>query len=634
MKKIFLIYGIILLAAFINFAKAGDTFYTVVISSGKNVQAAQKLADDMIKKGFEANVINVTLNTGNTNRVCIGKSNTKAGAEDIQKKLKNAGYSNSWIAVMNGQAETKSVVKALPEKEVKLQTTTVTVKKVEKVKEVKEAEETEDEDVVDEITDALKPMAKTTTIVVEKSQPVTEKKKEKSYDIYVDKSVPVAEKKVVKETKKDNTAIPAPPDVDKLPLAVPKEFSGNRANYTADQKLDTNGYNVVTYNVTLVTDKGSVQEVKNIELYTKDRNTTIDTLEILSSNPNDVVIYHVGVGIEPINTATSTNILTSADDKQIVTYDVLTTSTDVTVSPSTITKYEFTTQPDPNIISNDVLITRLEPFPLKTNSTDSLVILKAAPDAQVIQLQPINSKEGDVVIHTMNVGTAQPENRSITTDHLSVSTISPAKSEISAKPVETEINPKMGSIIPGTNLSYNQFYTEIKKIFYALEKYSLASGTLLNEYIDPTYGTYLRFRNNNNVAFEKMIKPKDIYKNPQVKSNVLMFFQDMVKVRRQPAVIEPLPQYDCSLKHIPGLNLYLSSLEKGSKFSDETVKYLKTSGATLTNEEIGTILEANKTINAAFSIGSSELIKTVYFAVEGDKIYIRYIDMYDNCDKK
>lgn len=625
MKKIFLIYAIILLAAFINFAKAGDTFYTVVISSGKNVQAAQKLADDMIKKGFEANVINVTLNTGNTNRVCIGKSNTKAGAEDIQKKLKNAGYSNSWIAVMNGQAETKSVVKALPKKEEKPRTTTVTVKKVEKVKEVKEAEETEetdDEDVVDAITNALKPMAKNTTIVVEKSQPVTEKKKEKSYDIYVDKSVPVAEKKVVKATKKDNTAIPAPPDVDKLPLALPKEFSGNKSESTIVRaKTDAKTSIVKTSEVSI--GKDEVFSTDTILIITGKKSGITNSTKYKA---NDNVIYP---GVTTIETDTlNRNVV-------IVTSDVILAADNDVIIPRSAAV--LTTEPDDDFISNDRLLTRNEPFLIKTNSTDTLEILDESIITKVIQPEqpaPLNPIEDDVVIHSVLVGHNKPEDRLVTPNDIIVATEAPANIPISAKPVETEINPKMESIIPGTNLSYNQFYTEIKKIFYALEKYSLASGTLLNEYIDPTYGTYLRFRNNNNVAFEKMIKPKDIYKNPQVKSNVLMFFQDMVKVRRQPAVIEPLPQYDCSLKHIPGLNLYLSSLEKGSKFSDETVKYLKTSGATLTNEEIGTILEANKTINAAFSIGSSELIKTVYFAVEGDKIYIRYIDMYDNCDKK
>ncbi|MEI6090859.1 MAG: SPOR domain-containing protein [bacterium] len=596
MKKIFLLCGIILLTAFINNAKAVDTYYTVVISSVKSAQSAQKLADDMIKKGFEANVMLVNLNNGTTNRVCIGKSTTKDGAEEIQKKLAKAGYSSSWIAIINGPDEQKAVVKKLPEKK-------PAPEKLEFAQNVE----------VDYITE-------------KESKPVAQ-----PYTVDVITTEKVAEKNTAIATKKEISTIPTPPDVDKLPLAVPKEFSGNRSDNTAD----TDGKNVVIYNVKVgqADDKTSGTTVYEI-LTEGNQPITVDTLTTITASSNDVIVYHVGVGNQPVDAQTETYIITPSTSSQIITNDVLITSTDVTVSPGTVTTYEFTTQEDPNLISNDVLITRNEPFPIKTNSTDSLVILTAAPEAQVIQSQPLSSKDGDVVVHTVNVGTAQPETPPMTTQHITVATISPAKSDVSVKPIETEKNPKLESLIPGTNLSYTQFYTEIKKIFYALEKYSLASGTLLNEYIDPTYGTYIRYRNNDIVDYEKMVKPKDIYKNPQVKSNVLMFFQDMVKVRRQPPVVEQLPKYDCALKHVPGLNIYLSSLAKDNKFYEETVKCLNSDDTALTDIETANILEANKSINAAFAIGSSELVKAVYFAVVGDKVYIRYIDMYDNCEKK
>jgi hypothetical protein len=561
MKKIFLLCGIILLTAFINNAKALDTYYTVVISSVKSAQSAQNLANDMIKKGFEANVMLVTLSNGNTNRVCIGKSSTKEGAQDIQKKLAKAGYSSSWITVVNEPSEQKAVVRKYTERE--------------------PADEME-----------------TYTIDVVTTAPIEKKEK-------------VAEKKSAIVTQNPKSAIPTPPDVDKLPLAVPKEFTGNKSNMNS---AETSENDVVVYNVTTTRIDDKPVEVKVYEFYTEGNQPISDERSTVTfSNPSEVVIYSVGVGNQPINTST-TSIITTTEDTQIVTSDILTTTSDITLSPSNVSITEYTTEAEPAVISNDVLITRNEPFPIRTNASDSLVILTAAPEAQIIQSQRLDN--------------------SITTDNLTFATSSSAVSVVSVKTAETEENPKMESLIPGTNLTYNQFYTEIKKVFYALEKYSLASGTLLNEYIDPTYGTYIRFRDNDKVGFEKMIKPKDIYKNPQVKSNVLMFFQDMVKVRRQPPVIEQLPQYDCALKHIPGLNIYLSSLAKDNKFYDETVKYLKSTGINPTSEEIATILTANNTINAAFAIGSSELVKAVYFAVEGEKVYLRYIDMYDNCEKK
>lgn len=582
--------------AFINNAKADDTYYTVVISSVKSAQSAQKLADDMIKKGFEANVMLVNLNNGTTNRVCIGKSTTKDAAEEIQRKLAKAGYSSSWIAVINGADEQKAVAKKLPEKK----------------------------PVTSEI--------ETYTVDVVTSEPIAKKEKVAKTEVSVITKESVAEKNTAIATKKEASAIPTPPDVDKLPLAVPKEFSGNRVDYTADTKSN----DVVIYNIKVgqADDKTSGTTVYEI-LSEGNQPITVDTLTTITANSNDIVVYHIGVGNEPVNTATATSIITTTNDSQIMTNDVLITSTDVIVSPGTVTTYEFITQADPNIISDEVLITRNERFPIKTNSADSLVILKAAPEAKAIQSQPLKANETEaVVIHTVNAGTSQPETPPITTQHLTVASISPVKSDVSVKPIESEKNPKLESLIPGTNLSYSQFYTEIKKIFYALEKYSLASGTLLNEYIDPTYGTYIRYRNNEIVDYEKMVKPKDIYKNPQVKSNVLMFFQDMVKVRRQPPVVEQLPKYDCALKHVPGLNIYLSSLAKDNKFYEETVKCLNSDDTALTDIETTNILEANKSINAAFAIGSSELVKAVYFAVEGDKVYIRYIDMYDNCEKK
>lgn len=574
MKKIFLLCGIILLTAFINNAKALDTYYTVVISSVKSAQSAQNLANNMIKKGFEADVMLVTLSNGNTNRVCIGKSSTKEGAQDIQKKLAKAGYSSSWITVVNGDDEQQAVSKKLPKKQ-------TTSEKLEFGKNV---------DVI--------------YITEKEAQPVAQ-----TYTVDVITTEKVAEKKSAIVTQNPKSAIPTPPDVDKLPLAVPKEFTGNKSNMNS---AETSENDVVVYNVTTTRIDDKPVEVKVYEFYTEgNQPVTNGTITITSSNPDDVVIYRVGN--EPIN-GTTTSIITTTDDTQIVTSDILTTTSDITLSPSNVSMTEYTTQAEPAVISNDVLITRNEPFPIKTISSDSLVILTAAPEAQIIQ--------------------SQRSDNSITTDNLTFATSSSAVSVVSVKPIETEENPKMESLIPGTNLTYNQFYTEIKKVFYALEKYSLASGTLLNEYIDPTYGTYIRFRDNDKVGFEKMIKPKDIYKNPQVKSNVLMFFQDMVKVRRQPPVIEQIPQYDCALKHIPGLNIYLSSLAKDNKFYDETVKYLKSTGINPTSEEIATILTANNTINTAFAIGSSELVKAVYFAVEGEKVYLRYIDMYDNCEKK
>ncbi len=558
---------------FINNAKAEDIYYTVVISSVKSAQSAQKLANDMIKKGFEANVMLVSINTGNTNRVCIGKSSTKAGAEEIQRKLAKAGYSSSWIAVINEPNEQIVVIKKQPEKKPYTEVDTYTV---------------------DVITAA----------------PIAKKSKSTTVDVLITEK----NNKLANTKQNPKTAMPAPPDVDKLPLALPKAMLGNSSTVTSST-FQTKG--AETTNDVITSDVYIVRGRSDEGLKTYDITTG-----------KEVTVYRVDVSEMTPSSGTSTSIITSSEEPQVVTYDVI-TSVDTIVSPHETTTTIVVNSPDSKIISEDILITRNDPFSIKSTTVDTLEMIKA-PKAESKAI----TEGTTITTYTVTVDDKNTEVKNVTPRDVFIAKNVPESTTISVAPIETEKNPTMESKIPGTNLSYTQFYTEIKKIFYALEKYSLASGTLLNEYIEPTYGTYIRYRNIDKVYYEKMIKPKDVYKNPQVKSNVLMFFQDMVKVRRQPAVIGVLPQYDCALKHIPGLDIYLSSLAKDNKFYGETVASLKSSGVNLTDEENQTILAANRSINAAFVIGSAELVKAVYFAIEGEKVYLRYIDMYDNCDKK